>query len=292
MSDYSPPPGAERIAEHLHREQAEHDRQRKRLRDASAEEVKRVLLDRRESQAARLEALSALLSRRDPGMPEILLGLLDEPEPDLWLSIIHSYCPDDPRVLGRLRTFLDDPRDRVWSEAACALARRHDPSILPRALGWFRDGDESHRNVAIECLLLLGDDEALGRIAEEFERGGRDDGDRVVLALALLRSGDERGRPFLEAVARRADGAWSVAAASWIWTRRPAEGLALMRHILDHGTLEARRAMVSQVWNFTELPHALTADGIHEARAWVEQRQRELADGRPGFGVGPSEGLR
>jgi hypothetical protein len=29
--------------------------------------------------------------------------------------------------------------------------------------------------------------------------------------------------------------------------------------------------------HFTELPHAFTADGIHEARCWVDQRLREVS---------------
>jgi hypothetical protein len=50
-----------------------------------------------------------------------------------------------------------------------------------------------------------------------------------------------------------------------------------MREILDHGTLESRRSMVNQVWNLTQLPHAFTADGIHEARCWVEQQLQALS---------------
>jgi hypothetical protein len=67
----------------------------------------------------------AELQRRDPAMPDLLLGLLDDPEQDLWLAAIRSYCPPDPWIIERLRGMLDDPRDRAWSEAACALARLH-----------------------------------------------------------------------------------------------------------------------------------------------------------------------
>ncbi len=277
MSDFALPPGSERYAELVHRQQTESDEQRRRLRDAPTELVKRVLLDGAESLAARANALLVLLERRDPAMPDVLLGLFDDPDQDLWLAAIRSYCPPDPRIRERLRGVLDEPGGRAWSEAACALARLDDETILPRVLDWFRQGDEPHRNVAIECLLTLKDPEARRHLVEAYERGGRDEEDRAVLAVALLRSGDGRGVPFLESVARRADGAWSVMAATWLRGHDPALALGLMRAILDKGTLEARQAMVSQIGNLAPdgLPHAFTADGIHEARCWVEQQIRE-----------------
>ena len=74
-----------------------------------------------------------------------------------------------------------------------------------------------------------------------------------MLATALLRSGNSRGLPFLEWVARKADGAWAVTAATWVYTDQKRLGLELMRDILDRGTLEAHRAMVGQIWNFVRL---------------------------------------
>jgi hypothetical protein len=276
MSEYTPHPDAGRFAELAQHVEAESERQRRRVDDAPAELIKQILLDREEPTLARGNALLVLLQRRDPEMPDILLRLFDDPYQDLWLAAIRSYCPDDPRIIGRLRALLDDPRERVWCEAAGALARRQDQAILPRLLVWLERGDEPHRNVAIEYLLQLQQPEALRFLIDAWEAGGRDANDRVVLAITLLRWGDPRGLPYLEETARRADGAWSVAAATWIWNSRPSPGLVLMRRILDHGTLEAQRAMVSQVWNFSHSPHAFTADGLHDARSWVEQQQREL----------------
>ena len=43
-----------------------------------------------------------------------------------------------------------------------------------------------------------------------------------------------------------------------------------MRRILDVGDLQAKQSMVNQIWNYADLPHAFTADGIHEARVWIE----------------------
>ena len=50
-----------------------------------------------------------------------------------------------------------------------------------------------------------------------------------------------------------------------------------MMHILDDGDLEAKQAMVNQIWNFADLPHAFTADGIHEARVWVQSEMEKQA---------------
>jgi hypothetical protein len=46
--------------------------------------------------------------------------------------------------------------------------------------------------------------------------------------------------------------------------------------ILDHGNLEAKQAMVNQIWNFESLPHAFTADGLAEARVWAKTQLERL----------------
>ena len=44
-----------------------------------------------------------------------------------------------------------------------------------------------------------------------------------------------------------------------------------MLNILETGTLEAKQSMVGQISSLAgHLPHEYTADGIHEARLWVE----------------------
>ena len=109
-------------------------------------------------------------------------------------------------------------------------------------------------------------------LVEGFENGYRGEEDRITLAIALLRLGDDRGLPLLREVAERASDAWSVAAATWIRAYRPAEGLRLMRHILDSGTAEGRRMMVLQIAGLADVAHAYTADGIHEARLWIDRQ--------------------
>jgi hypothetical protein len=94
----------------------------------------------------------------------------------------------------------------------------------------------------------------------------------LVLAAALLDLGDKSGSAFLEATARAARGAWSVFAATTIYFHDSHLGLEFMLGILNTGDLDAQQSLVSQIWNLTSLPHAFTADGIHEARAWIESQ--------------------
>jgi hypothetical protein len=284
MSLYSAAPGAERFADLVHRHDRESATQHERLGREPAERLRSVLFDRDEPSTARANALMLLLQRRDAGIADDLLRLFDEPDPRLWLMAIRSFCPDDPRVLDRLRLLLDDPRDEVWSEAACALARRQDEETLTRIVSWSHGGDVPRTNVATECLVRYENPEALRVLVEAWDRAGSLDAEaRAVLAVALLRKGDTRGLDFLQDAARRADGATSVMASTWILQHDERLGLELMASILEHGTLAARRAMVQQIWNFARSPHAFTADGLEEARVWVQQRlqaQRLVAPGR------------
>ena len=107
-------------------------------------------------------------------------------------------------------------------------------------IGWFREGDEAHRNVAWSCLCfdrLLGPDECRALLREAWDDGGRDDDDRTMLAVGLLGLGDRVGWAFLVEFARRADRYSACWAAETILEHDPALGLDLMIHILDHGTM-------------------------------------------------------
>jgi hypothetical protein len=86
----------------------------------------------------------------------------------------------------------------------------------------------------------------------------------------LLRLKDERGVDFLKTVAKRAQGNLSVAAARWLYSVYKSDiGLQQMQHILDNGDGEAKRGMVQQIP--ARMLHKYTANGIHEARLWVQQ---------------------
>ena len=94
---------------------------------------------------------------------------------------------------------------------------------------------------------------------------------------ALLSLGDTCGLGLLESVAQRARGEWSVFAATSIYHFQSRRGLEHMLSILNVGDLGAKQSMVSQIWNYAHLPHAFTADGIHEARLWIERQLETLA---------------
>jgi len=186
--------------------------------------------------------------------------------------LLRSYRPNDDRIRDRLRRFLDDPREKSWSEAAVALARYQDQTILPQLESWLREGDRPRRNVAIECLKLLDVPEGRLVLRNFWDQNLGDEEDRLVVAAALLTLDDLRGLSHLESNARAAKASWSVFAATSIYFHDFRRGLELMLGILHEGDLEARQSLVSQIWNLTDLPHAFTADGIHEAQVWIESQ--------------------
>ncbi|MBO0700969.1 MAG: HEAT repeat domain-containing protein, partial [Zavarzinella sp.] len=255
------------------------ERQRRRQAGASADRLRAVARDAGEPEAARAEALLGLVLARDPELPVILLGLFADPNPNpaLWRLVVRSQRPADPRVIDHLRRLLDEPDPGNWSEAAMALARLKDPAVLPRLEDWLRAGDRPHRNAAVQCLKAFDAPTARTLLRARWDGGPGDEEDRLVLAAILLDLGDPSGATFLEQTARAAKGDWAVFAATAIYLHDPRRGLGLMLGILDAGDLEARQGLVSQVWNLTDLPHAFTADGVHEARAWVEAQLASAA---------------
>ncbi len=265
------------FAEMVHRVDAESERQTKRLEHASAEELKSVVRDRSESNIARGTALLVLMCPRDPEWDDLLLELFDDPDQDLWRMAITSARLSDPRIRTKLLSLLDDPDDQNWSEAAIWLARSKEESLLTRFVDWLERGDEGHRNVAVECLNVLKTPAAQAALQGYWESGQGNDDVRLEVAGALLGMGDHRGRNLLETVAQRAEGVSSVVAATLIYLAEPGDGLSHMRKILDDGDLKARQMLVGQIRNFTHLPHAFTADGLSEARVWV-QTQLENPD--------------
>jgi HEAT repeats len=273
---YAPPDPS--LAEQVYRDQAASDAQRARLDHAPTEEVRRVARDPAEPLEARSNAMLVLLIRRDPSVSQIFPEMFEHPK---LCHLAIRYCPlSDPKIVERLHALLDHPRDRIWSAAAFALSRNKDETIRPRLLEWLNHGDHGHRSVAIAGLVELDRDHSLevlrGRWMEK-----QDAEDRNVLAAALLRLGDTRGPGFLDAEARKAEGAWSVHAAVCISGHEPVAGLHLMLNILDNGDREALSSLVWHGWNMAHLPHAFTADAIHETRAWLEQRLQAALQGTP-----------
>ncbi len=94
----------------------------------------------------------------------------------------------------------------------------------------------------------------------------------AVVAAGLLRLGDARGLPFLEEIARRGQGAWSVTAVAWICSHDSKSGLELMLRLLEHGDDEAKQAATTQVWNWARTANPYTEEGRKEARAWIKEQ--------------------
>jgi hypothetical protein len=273
----------QRVNEEADRANAE----RVRLKQADDPTLCSILCDRSGPSASRLGALTLLLGkdhlRRDGTLARIMLPLMDDPDEEIAGFAIQYAPAEDPDVAARLIALLDDPRPARWSKAASVLARRKETTIIDRLLGWFRDGDRDHRNVAYSCLYFEGNlepERCRELLREAWDVGGRDDDDRAMLAIGLLKMGDRIGGEFLEALARRADCYSATWAAEMIMEHDPGVGLDLMLHILDHGTVfEVRWGMVSRIATAAGLPHVWTADGLAEARYWVEQQRQKLESG-------------
>jgi hypothetical protein len=276
-----------RTAEYVHRMTEECDRanrEREGLKLADGEALRATLSDRGLPTLSRVNALMTLLERdrhrRGQGLSEIFVPLWDDPDETVARLAIQYAPPDDPELTAKLHALLDDPRPNRWSTAASVLARRKETAVIPRLLGWFHEGDREHRNTAWSCLCfyrLLEPDTCRALLREAWDAGGRDDADRAMLAVGLLGLGDRVGWDFLVNLARRADDYAAVWAAETVMEHDPALGLDLMLHVLDQGaTFQVRWGMVERIAKSAGLPHLWTADGLAEARFWIEQQRQRI----------------
>jgi hypothetical protein len=292
---YEPLPEKDRIklarfAGYVHHMTEEADRancERERLKQADDATLRARLCDQEVPTLSRVNALVILVerhrSRGDGVLSGIVLPLWTDPDDELARFAIRCAPQDDPEVTARLHALLDDPRSHRWSVAASVLAQRRDRTIVTRLLGWFREGDQEHRNVAWSCLCyyrLLEADACRAFLREAWDAGGRDDDDRAMLAVGLLGLGDHVGWAFLVDLAHRADCHTATWAAETVMEHDPALGLDLILHVLDHGkTFEVRWGMVERVAQAAGLPHVWTVDGLAEARYWIEQQRQRIQSG-------------
>lgn len=269
MTDYVPPdPSEVECFQRMHEEMRQYQQQIEHLDD---QELMELVSDRKQASILREVALHQLVHQRGrkESLTDRLRDLLDDPDPRVAAKALF-HCPlTDERSLEKARRMSKSTNYSVRGQAVIALGKAGDQTLLPQLLEWFA-GDEK-RELAIEGLVALATEEAKLQLKQGYEQGGCDDRDRAMLAIALLRLKDERGVDFLKTVAKRARGDLSVAAANWLYCEYDADiGLQLMLHILDDGDGEAKCGMVQQIP--AHLPHQFTADGIHEARLWVQQK--------------------
>ncbi|WP_010582041.1 HEAT repeat domain-containing protein [Schlesneria paludicola] len=264
----------------VHRANFQSDEDARQLENALSAELKTVIRDTDATQSKRMNALMFLRIQKDPEFLDVVLDLFDDPDQHLW-HVIHpsKSMLQDSRLRQKYMEKLDGPDLKNSGEAAVALAIAGEVCLFPRFADWLDNGDEPHRNVAIEALRLLNAAESLAVLQQFWDEGKGDEDTRLSVAGALFDSGDPRGRDFLETIALQAKGLASVAAATSVYVAgrcreipvgpHRQDGLKLMLHILNDGDLEAKQGMVNQIWNFERLPHAFTADGRDEAVVWV-----------------------
>ena len=95
----------------------------------------------------------------------------------------------------QIRALLAATEEPMRFAAACALADVGDAAALPELTAALRD--DHRRQEAISALMSLGDAAALPEIGQLFEEESLGDFDRTLVAAALARFGDARGRAHL-----------------------------------------------------------------------------------------------
>ncbi|HZU37022.1 MAG TPA: hypothetical protein VFA18_13970 [Gemmataceae bacterium] len=269
MKGYKEPDPA--LAEMIYRQEQDSQAHARRLRDELAERLRAVLRDPGESQTARDYAVLYLFQRKDQQTQALLPALFADP--DVGEHAIQFCQPLTDEARRLLRTLLHAPPVRIRVAAAKKLARAKDETIRPVLLEWFNGQEPGLRNAAMTLLVQFDLEQARLVLRQRWDAGDRtiQPEDRLVLAAFLLQLGDPCGVPLLEQTARRAEGNAAVFAAFELRAHDRQRARTLLLHIADDGDLEAKQSLVSQVWNLTKSPHAFTADGIHEARQWIEQ---------------------
>ena len=104
----------------------------------------------------------------------------------------------------QVRALLAATEEPMRFAAACALSDVRDTTALPELTAALRD--DHRRQEAISALMSLGDAAALPEIGQLFEEESLGDFDRTLVAAALARFGDARGKAHLvERIERDAD---------------------------------------------------------------------------------------
>lgn len=275
MSNYIPPDPS--VAESIRRRNEESRECEERLKALSDEELKTILYDRAQPSGDRFQALNLLfvpLHQQSRDIRHKLFQLLEVliDDPDLSIArVAIRHCPKDyERCLKKIRELTKSSDIDICAAAMHSLAEGHDDEVMGLLRDWFHGADQNRRCAAIEGLTALDTQEARQELARDYEQGGRDERDKMELAISLLQLSDTRGLTLLESIAKSAKGDLSVHAAMSIYFEHEDDGLRLILHVLDHGDQAAKQGLVRSISEFHELPNAWTAEGFDEARLWVE----------------------
>ena len=125
-----------------------------------------------------------------------VLALLADPVPQVRTAAIWSAV----RIPGeaarqQVRAALGSTEETLRFAAACALSDVRDAAALPELTAALRD--DHRRQEALSALMSLGDASALPAIAEVFDDESLGDFDRTLVAAAMARFGDARGKAHL-----------------------------------------------------------------------------------------------
>src|SRR5207248_8966608 len=125
-----------------------------------------------------------------------VLALLADPVPQVRTAAIWSAVriPGDA-ARQQVRAALGSTEETLRFAAACALSDVRDAAALPELTAALRD--DHRRQEALSALMSLGDAAALPAIAEVFDDESLGDFDRTLVAAAMARFGDARGKAHL-----------------------------------------------------------------------------------------------
>jgi HEAT repeat protein len=127
-----------------------------------------------------------------------VLALLADAVPQVRTAAIWAAIrvPGDA-ARAQVRAALASTEETMRFSAACALADVHDAAAVPELTAALRD--DHRRQEALSALMSLGDAAAVPEIARLFEDESLAEFDRTLVAAALARFGDARGREHLVA---------------------------------------------------------------------------------------------
>src|SRR5262249_56957786 len=144
MTDYMPADPS--VGEWVYQQRAAEKERARRLQGTSPQQLKHLVRDRNEPTILRASAMSKLAfsscdrplvpfsCRGDPEVPDILLGLLSEPEPEMRRLALQfaNFFWSDTRVVEKVRSLLGDTDLYGYAEAAMGLAATADDTGLPQ----------------------------------------------------------------------------------------------------------------------------------------------------------------
>jgi HEAT repeat protein len=170
-----------------------------------------VLLDTKDDDTVRNEAVNLLRRSEYPGLTDDLIKVLSNPKEGarfrafciqhLWMNVEKADPAGRAKIGSELHEALSDRHIPVRREALLALVRMRDPKGRETAVEWLAaEKADGLRDAAIRCVRELGLREHIPTIRKYL----RDKSDvvRIVAIVTLSEWGDEESRPAIEEAAK------------------------------------------------------------------------------------------